>query len=38
VEKLGGGGMVRLRSDPEFDSLRSDPGFIAIIKRMNFPD
>ena len=32
------GGMVRLRSDPEFDSLRSDPGFVSIIRRMNFPD
>ncbi len=33
-----GGGMVRLRSDPEFDSLRSEPGFVAIIHRMNFPE
>jgi eukaryotic-like serine/threonine-protein kinase len=33
-----GGGMVRLKSDPEFDSLRSEPGFVAIIRRMNFPD
>ena len=32
------GGMVRLKSDPEFDSLRSEPGFVAIIHRMNFPD
>jgi TolB-like protein len=32
------GGMVRLRSDPEFDSIRSEPGFVAIIRRMNFPD
>jgi serine/threonine protein kinase len=32
------GGMVRLRSDPEFDSMRSDPGFVAIVRRMNFPD
>jgi uncharacterized protein YfaS (alpha-2-macroglobulin family) len=33
-----GGGMVRLKSDPEFDSLRSEPGFLAIIRRINFPD
>ena len=33
-----GGGMVRLKSDPEFDSLRSEPGFVAIIHRMNFPE
>jgi len=33
-----GGVMVRLKSDPEFDSLRSEPGFVAIIRRMNFPD
>ena len=32
------GGMVRVKSDPEFDSLHSDPGFVAIIRRMNFPD
>jgi eukaryotic-like serine/threonine-protein kinase len=32
------GRMVRLRSDPAFDSLRSDPGFVAIVRRMNFPD
>jgi eukaryotic-like serine/threonine-protein kinase len=32
------GGMVRLRSDPEFDSMRAEPGFVAIIRRMNFPD
>jgi serine/threonine protein kinase len=32
------GWMVRLRSDPEFDSIRSEPGFVAIIRRMNFPD
>jgi serine/threonine protein kinase/tetratricopeptide (TPR) repeat protein len=32
------GGIVRLRSDPDFDSLRADPGFVAIIRRMNFPD
>jgi tetratricopeptide (TPR) repeat protein len=31
------GGMARLKSDPVFDSLRSDPGFQAILKRMNFP-
>jgi serine/threonine protein kinase/tetratricopeptide (TPR) repeat protein len=33
-----GGGMVRLKSDPEFDSLRSEPDFVAIIHRMNFPE
>jgi hypothetical protein len=27
-----------VKSDPEFDSLHSDPGFVAIIRRMNFPD
>jgi serine/threonine protein kinase/tetratricopeptide (TPR) repeat protein len=32
------GRMVRLRSDPEYDSMRSDPGFVAIVRRMNFPE
>jgi len=32
------GGMVRLRCDPEFDSVCSDPGFVALIRRMNFPE
>ena len=32
------GGMVRLKSDPFFDPLRSDPRFEAIMKRMNFPE
>jgi eukaryotic-like serine/threonine-protein kinase len=32
------GGMVRVKSDPEFEFMRSDPGFVALIKRMNFPD
>ena len=32
------GGMVRLRSDPVFDPIRSDPGFQAIVKKMNFPE
>jgi tetratricopeptide (TPR) repeat protein len=32
------GRIVRLRSDPKFDSLRSEPGFVSIIRRMNFPD
>ena len=32
------GGMARLKSDPVFDSMRSDPGFEAIMRRMNFPD
>jgi serine/threonine protein kinase/tetratricopeptide (TPR) repeat protein len=31
------GGIVRIKSDPTFDSMRSDPGFQAVIKRMNFP-
>jgi serine/threonine protein kinase/tetratricopeptide (TPR) repeat protein len=32
------GGMVRLKSDPAFDSMRSDPGFQTVMKRMNFPE
>jgi serine/threonine protein kinase/Tfp pilus assembly protein PilF len=32
------GGMVRLKSDPAFDSMRSDRGFQALMKRMNFPE
>jgi eukaryotic-like serine/threonine-protein kinase len=32
------GGMVRLKSDPVFDSMRSDPSFEAIMRRMNFPE
>jgi hypothetical protein len=32
------GGIVRLKCDPVFDSMRSDPDFQAIIKRMNFPE
>jgi tetratricopeptide (TPR) repeat protein len=31
------GGMVRLKSDPEFDLLRSEPRYVDIIRRMNFP-
>lgn len=31
------GGMVRLKTDPAFDSVRSDPDFQAIVSRMNFP-
>jgi adenylate cyclase len=31
-------GMVRLRSDPEYDSMRSEPGFVSIIRQMNFSD
>jgi len=32
------GGMVYLRSDPALDSLRSNSGFQAMVKKMNFPD
>jgi eukaryotic-like serine/threonine-protein kinase len=32
------GGMVRLKSDPVFDSMRSEPDFEAIMRRMNFPE
>ena len=32
------GPMVYLRSEPAFDSLRSDPGFQAIVRRMNYPE
>jgi serine/threonine protein kinase/tetratricopeptide (TPR) repeat protein len=32
------GGMVRMRADPVFDPIRSDPGFQAIVKKMNFPE
>jgi serine/threonine protein kinase/tetratricopeptide (TPR) repeat protein len=32
------GGMVRLRADPVFDPIRSDPGFQAIVKEINFPE
>jgi tetratricopeptide (TPR) repeat protein len=31
------GGIVRIKSDPAFDSMRTEPGFQAIILRMNFP-
>ena len=31
------GGMVYLKAEPVFDSMRSDPGFQALIKKMNFP-
>jgi hypothetical protein len=31
------GGMAKLNCDPAFDSVRSDPGFQAVLKRMNFP-
>jgi serine/threonine protein kinase/Tfp pilus assembly protein PilF len=30
--------MVYLKSEPVFDPLRSDPGFQAIVKKMNFPE
>ena len=32
------GGMVRLRCDPDFDSMRSEPGFVDIVRRMNIPN
>ncbi len=31
------GGMVYIKTEPVFDSIRSDPGFQAFIKKMNFP-
>jgi serine/threonine-protein kinase len=31
------GGMVSVKTEPTFDSLRSDPRFQAIVLRMNFP-
>jgi serine/threonine protein kinase len=32
------GGMVRLKSDPVFDSMRAEPAFEAVMRRMNFPE
>ena len=32
------GGMARLKADPAFDPIRSDPDFQAIVRRMNFPE
>jgi len=32
-----GGQMLLLKCDPVFDPIRSDPGFQAIVKKMNFP-
>jgi len=32
------GGMARVQAEPAFDSIRTDPGFKAIIQRMNFPE
>lgn len=29
--------MVYLQADPVYDDLRSHPGFIALLRRMNFP-
>ncbi|MGH9701735.1 MAG: TPR end-of-group domain-containing protein, partial [Candidatus Acidiferrales bacterium] len=31
------GGMVYIKAEPFFDSIRSDPGFQALIKKMNYP-
>jgi len=33
-----GGQMVLLKCDPVFDPIRSDSGFQAIVKKMNFPE
>ena len=32
------GGMVRMKAEPIFDPLRSDPQFQAIVKEMKYPD
>ncbi len=32
------GAMVYLKCDSVFDPIRSDPGFQAIVKKMNFPE
>jgi tetratricopeptide (TPR) repeat protein len=32
------GGLARLRADPVFDPIRSDPSFQAIMKEINFPE
>ena len=34
----GNGGLVRALGEREFDNLRSEPGFKALIKKMNLED
>jgi len=30
--------VIQLKADPRFDSVRSDPGFVALLTRLNLPD